>query len=122
MTTDSFLHSNFLLIAKSLVWLTDLIRPFGEKIQQRQLTPDLQIALNLPPLMSDSASLHRVVSELLQNTCKYTLSHEKISLNVSFNSEHVQIKISNFEVEIPSEELSQIFDKFYRVPGGNRWK
>lgn len=103
-------------------WLTDLIQPFAEKIQQRQITLDLQIAPDLPLLMSDSASLHRVVSELLQNACKYTPPHEKISLDVSFNWEHVQIKVSNFGVEIPHEELPQIFDKFYRVPGGDRWK
>lgn len=103
-------------------WLTDLIQPFEEKIQQRQLTLDLQIAPNLPLLMSDSASLHRVVSELLHNACKYTPSHEKISLNVSSSWEHVQIELSNFGIEIPSEELPRIFDKFYRVPGGDRWK
>lgn len=102
--------------------LTDVIQPFEEQIQQRQLTLDLQIAPNLPPLRSDSANLHRVVSELLQNACKYTPPHEKISLNVSSNMEYVQIEISNFGVEIPSEELPRIFDKFYRVPGSDRWK
>lgn len=103
-------------------WVTDLIQPFEEKIQQRQLTLDLQIAPNLLPLMSDSASLHRVVSELLQNACKYTPSHEKILLNVSSNGEHVQIKVSNFGVEISHEELTRIFDKFYRIPDSDRWK
>jgi signal transduction histidine kinase len=103
-------------------WLTDSVQPFEEQIQQRQLTLNLQIAPNLPPFMSDSANLHRVVSELLQNACKYTPPHEKISLNVSSNLEHVQIKISNFGVEIPREELPRIFDKFYRIPGSDRWK
>ena len=102
-------------------WLADLIQPFEEKIQQRQLTLDLQTAPDLPPLMSDAASLYRVVSELLNNACKYTPPRETISLNVSSYLDYVQIEVSNSGVEIPPEELPRIFDKFYRIPGGDRW-
>lgn len=34
----------------------------------------------------------------------------------------VQIQVRNSESEIPSTELERIFDKFYRVPQGDRWQ
>ncbi|MBD2074218.1 GAF domain-containing sensor histidine kinase [Phormidium sp. FACHB-592] len=40
--------------------LIDLIQPFKEQLQQRELTLDLQITPNLPTLKSDAASLQRV--------------------------------------------------------------
>jgi signal transduction histidine kinase len=103
-------------------WLTDLIQPFAEKIQQRQITLNLQIVPNLPPLVSDVASLHRVLSELLHNASKYTPPHETISLSVASELDSVQIKVCNSGVEIPDEELPRIFNKFYRIPGSDRWK
>lgn len=103
-------------------WLPDLLQSFEEHIQQRQLTLDLHISSHLPSLVSNSGSLHRVLSELLHNACKYTPPHETISLNVSCFMEYVQIQVSNSGIEIPHEELSQIFDKFYRIPGSDRWK
>jgi signal transduction histidine kinase len=103
-------------------WFTNLIQPFKELIQQRQLTLDLRIAPNLSTLISDSASLHRVLSELLNNACKYTPPHETISLSVFSELNSVHIKISNSGIEIPAEELPRVFDKFYRIPGSDRWK
>ncbi|MBD2070122.1 GAF domain-containing sensor histidine kinase [Leptolyngbya sp. FACHB-671] len=103
-------------------WLIDLIRPFEDRIQQRQITLELQIAPCLPTIVSDSDTLHRVLSELLHNACKYTPPHETISIHARSSSECVQIEIRNSGVEIPVEEQLRIFDKFYRIPNSDRWK
>lgn len=103
-------------------WLAPVIQPFENCLQQRQITLDLHITPHLPTLISNSVSLHRVLTELLHNACKYTPPHETISLRVSSYSNSVQIKVSNSGVEIPQEELPRIFDKFYRIPGIDRWK
>ncbi|MBF2079752.1 MAG: sensor histidine kinase [Synechococcales cyanobacterium T60_A2020_003] len=34
----------------------------------------------------------------------------------------MQIQVRNSESEVPSTELERIFDKFYRVPQGDRWQ
>lgn len=103
-------------------WLTDLICPFEDRIQQRQITLELQIAPCIPTLVSDSDTLHRVLSELLHNACKYTPPHEIISIHARSSSECVQIEISNSGVEIPVAEQLRVFDKFYRIPSSDRWK
>lgn len=103
-------------------WLVDLLQPFKERFQQRQLALNLQVAPDLPALISNAASLQRVLSELLHNACKYTPPYEAVSIGVSSNLDFVQIQVSNAGAQIPSEELPRIFDKFYRIPGGDRWK
>ncbi|MBD2517017.1 GAF domain-containing sensor histidine kinase [Nostoc sp. FACHB-973] len=103
-------------------WLHYIIQPFEKRIEERQLALKLDFAPNLPTLLSNSAHLQRVFSELLHNACKYTPPHETISLTVLAELEQVQICVSNSGVEIPSKELPRIFEKFYRVPSSDRWK
>jgi len=75
------------------------------------------------------------LSELLNNACKYTPEEGEIVLSVcyklgsSWQSEElgqgVAVAISftiNNQAEIPQTELPHIFEKFYRVPGADRWK
>ncbi|HEY9640007.1 MAG TPA: CHASE2 domain-containing protein [Coleofasciculaceae cyanobacterium] len=107
-------------------WLPQLIHPFYERAATRQQTLYLQIAPHLPSLYSDSSSLGRVVTELVNNACKYTPPAGKIEVAVSVTSQRSDsrmiLQISNSGSEIPAVELSKIFDKFYRVTSGDRWE
>ena len=77
----------------------------------------VDIDSELPPLNSDASILERVITELLNNACKYTNCGENITLSACLiNRSEIQIRVSNTGIEIPSEELSKIFDKFYRLP------
>ncbi len=76
----------------------------------------------LPSIISDSASVERIVAELLNNACKYTPPHEHITLIARANKEKIQLKVCNSGVEIPQQELKRIFDKFYRLPSHDPWK
>ena len=125
-------------------WLPQILEPFYERTQSRQQNLQVNIASDLPPLATDSASLGRIVAELLNNACKYTPPREQITVSidrVESRSEMtdvsmtdsqesglasrpaaVFIQVSNSGVEIPADELPKVFEKFYRVPGGDRWK
>ncbi|WP_216351298.1 GAF domain-containing protein [Leptolyngbya sp. 'hensonii'] len=108
-------------------WLANLMEPFQERVQSRQQLLQVHLQPDLLPLTSDSACLSRIVVELLNNACKYTPPGETISLAVSYAPETfvdpcLQIRVCNSGVEIPAPELTRIFEKFYRVPGIDRWK
>ncbi len=66
--------------------------------------------------------MERTVAELLNNACKYTPPGECITVTARANKEKIQLLVSNSGVEIPSAELSHIFEKFYRVPSHDPWK
>ncbi|MCY7393158.1 MAG: ATP-binding protein, partial [Leptolyngbyaceae cyanobacterium CAN_BIN12] len=68
-----------------------------------------------------------VLAELLNNACKYTPPKGEIILSVERldpcgdRAADIVFSVAN-QVEIPAAELSRIFDKFYRVPNGDRWR
>jgi PAS domain S-box-containing protein len=129
-------------------WLTKVIEPFQERTQNRQQTLSLHIPPHLPDFTSDPSCLGRILAELLNNACKYTPPGETISLSVQVlettepalskgkmlstgsyafsllapSTISLRICVCNSGVEIPAHELSRIFDKFYRIAGGDRWK
>jgi PAS domain S-box-containing protein len=104
-------------------WLAEMARPFQERACSREQTLKIQLPpQSLPPLMSDIPALERILSELLNNACKYTPPGETIGITVTPDSDLMRFTISNSGVEIPEPERSRIFDKFYRVPNGDPWK
>jgi signal transduction histidine kinase len=103
----------------------DLIQPFQERTGARQQVLTLDLAQDLPILHTDKAGFERVLAELLHNACKYTSPAGKIHLEVGVSGltagKTVLIRIGN-QADIPAAELTKVFDKFYRLPNGDRWK
>lgn len=103
-------------------WLPQLVAPFQERAQRRQQTLQVNISSTIPPFLCDQASLERIITELLNNACKYTPPNEQITVTASAKGGLIQFSVSNSGVEIPASELSRIFDKFYRIPSTDPWK
>jgi signal transduction histidine kinase len=105
-------------------WLHHIIDPFQERAQRRHQILELQYDSALPDsLVSDPPSLARILSELLNNACKYTPPEERIICSVATTTNSgLQFRVCNFGVEIPLEEIPRIFEKFYRVPKTDPWK
>lgn len=105
-----------------LKWLAAIVSSYQEQATARTLTLHLQMPEVLPTLVSDAEKLTSVVRELLANACKYTPPDEVITVEVKLLDERVQLSVSNTGKAIPADALPHLFDKFYRVPGGDRWK
>lgn len=103
-------------------WLLQIVEPFAERIRNASQTLRLDIPPTLPPLVSDSSSLERILAELLNNACKYTPSGEQIALTAAAGLDTIELKVINAGNPIPSNELPRIFDKFYRIPSTDPWK
>jgi PAS domain S-box-containing protein len=103
-------------------WLAKVVEPFQERAHSRQQTLQINIPANLPSIVSDCASVGRIVAELLNNACKYTPPGEHIILTARAKNEKIQLQVCNSGVEIPEKELTRVFDKFYRVPSHDPWK
>ena len=104
-------------------WLSQLVESFQQRAEARRLNLILDIfQTQIPPLVSDISSLERLLGELLNNACKYTPPGERIIVSVRTQPGKVQLKVTNFGTEIPTEEFSRIFDKFYRVESADPWK
>ncbi|MFP4122840.1 MAG: response regulator [Coleofasciculus sp.] len=121
-------------------WISELMQPFAAWAQFQQQRLHIDIAPNLPPLVSDQLSLTRILKELLNNAFQYTPAGEDIGVTVrlgetgnvetlhatSLRQENrfcaVEIQVSNSGVEIPPEEQEKIFEPFHRIPSPYPWK
>lgn len=103
-------------------WLPELVEPFVERARNSQISLQVDLPADLPPLVSDPVCLGRILAELLNNACKYTPPGERIAIALSVAQGKMQIKVSNSGVEIPAQELPCIFDKFYRASSSNLCK
>jgi len=68
----------------------------------------------------DKLHLHGVILNLLDNSLKYTEQKPEISIDISQDNKETLISISDNGIGIPIEYRDKIFDKFFRVPMGDK--
>ncbi|MEM6597693.1 MAG: HAMP domain-containing sensor histidine kinase [Cyanobacteria bacterium P01_C01_bin.69] len=103
-------------------WLPNLVNGFRPRAASRAQEITLAIPQNLPQLLSDLASIDRILAELINNACKYTPPQHSIDVAVVGSPHSIKLCVTNTGVEINEKERERIFDKFYRVPSADPWK
>lgn len=112
------------------IQLQELLPHIAEGFQDRATTQQQPLHLSippaLPPIVSDRAALTRIVSELLNNACKYTPMGGAIEVVAAVVSEAptaaMTITVRNAGVEIYPDQQARIFEPFYRIPNSDPWK
>ncbi len=101
-------------------WLTPTIEPFIDRADTRHQKLTTSISEWLPIIATDRTYLTKIVTELLNNACKYTQVDGKILIAIDSNpnSQWLTIAIKN-QAEIAERDLPYIFDRFYRIPGSD---
>jgi signal transduction histidine kinase len=101
-------------------WLTPTIEPFIDRADTRHQKLTTSISEWLPTIATDRTYLTKIVTELLNNACKYTQVDGKIlvAIDSNPNSQWLTIAIKN-QAEIAERDLPYIFDRFYRIPGSD---
>jgi signal transduction histidine kinase len=95
-------------------WLERMIAAIAPKLESRCLNVELDCQVS--EIVGDAEILGQVVRELLHNACKYAPPNSLIEITASAE----RIRIAN-EGDLPPEVLPRLFDRFYRVPGGDPW-
>ncbi|HEY9699342.1 MAG TPA: PAS domain S-box protein [Trichocoleus sp.] len=105
-------------------WIPQLVDPFLDRLQRLEQHLSLALPETLPLIMTDPVMLMRVITELIDNACKYTPEREMIHITARYQSSQFQILVQNTGIEIPPQEQSRVFEKFYRIPNAdpNRYK
>ncbi len=80
----------------------------------------VDMAPTLPLLRVDYILIEQVLINLLDNAAKYSAKGSAIDLVLRQAAESIVITITDAGVGIPSGELEQVFDMFYRVKASDR--
>jgi two-component system sensor histidine kinase BaeS len=107
-----------LALEKRMVDVGDLLRDaqvnFGPQADDRGVTLALDLPAELPPVEADRRRISQVVSNLLTNALRHTPQGGRVMLSAAATEDAVEVVVSDTGTGIPAEDLSYIFERFWR--------
>lgn len=89
-----------------------IIERHAAEARSHRLSADLPT--QLPPVLADRNALRRVLCGLVENSIKYTPDGGRITLSAHQDEEGVAISVADTGCGINAEDISHVFEKFYR--------
>lgn len=90
----------------------DLLLPAAQRKDQALL---VEISRTLPRVLGNPDYIERAISNLIDNAIKYTPERGSIHVTGILEGDFVVVEISDNGIGIPPEDLSRVFERFYRV-------
>jgi two-component system sensor histidine kinase KdpD len=99
----------------------DLINSTLKQLEKelKHFTVEVDIPQDMPFLKIDFILIEQVLKNILYNASIYTPAGTEINIRTKFDEENCYISIADKGPGIPQEQLTHIFDKFYRTEGKN---
>lgn len=95
--------------------LSQLLEEFYPNFMEKNLAYELQSNVPAKVIMADGNLLARLFDNLINNAIKYGAEGKRILVKVHATDTIVTVSVTNYGYVIPKEELSLLFEKFYRV-------
>ncbi|HEX8532087.1 MAG TPA: HAMP domain-containing sensor histidine kinase [Cytophagales bacterium] len=118
------LEKDELKLKKETVHLHDLLttvaEPFGVLLAEREGTLTFDLTARPDAVVADPLHLTNVVYNLLDNAVKYTCNRPDIRIATRNEKNGICLNVTDNGIGIAPEHQKRVFEKFYRVPTGNR--
>jgi two-component system phosphate regulon sensor histidine kinase PhoR len=83
--------------------------------QQKNIHFEFSPGGDVPTIQGDRNSMEGIFTNLISNAIKYTHDGGKVTISLEDHDGFVKVSVADTGIGIKSEDLSRIFDKFYRV-------
>jgi signal transduction histidine kinase len=94
----------------------DVLR--GVVAELAETHPDHSIELHAPdtlPGATDPLRLRQILSNLIDNACKYSAPASIVAVTLASDDQHVTIDVTDRGRGIPPEDVQRVFERFERV-------
>jgi two-component system sensor histidine kinase KdpD len=89
------------------------LEQLGARIENHNVK--VNVPMDFPLVPMDFTLMVQVIVNLLENAVKYSPENSLIEISSTLDGEKIRVQIADRGVGIPIEDLTRIFDKFYRV-------
>lgn len=113
-------ESGTLALHKETVEVEGLMREAAEAARPlagaRQVSLDVEVSSPLPPVDADGVRLREVLGNLVANALRHTPAGGRVVLTATDDPAHIVLRVSDTGSGIAPENLSRIFDRFFKGP------
>ncbi len=118
-STKDVYHMESVKLADIMNKVIDDIKTHAQK---KNITIDVYLPLDLPPMMADQKALNEVFSNLLTNAVKYTRENGAVNVSAKQKRNSIKIDVADTGIGISSKDLPHIFEEFYRAPNAKSYE
>lgn len=97
-----------------------VLNNIGLQIEQREGEVELNFDAENEIVEADEVHLTNILYNLLDNAIKYSPGKPHITLQTRSSPEGISVTVADRGLGMTKDQLSRVFEKFYRVPTGNR--
>ncbi|MCI2105197.1 MAG: HAMP domain-containing histidine kinase [Intestinimonas sp.] len=98
-------------VAKTVRSVEHMLSPLAA---QQGISMELELDSNCVVLATDD-DLYQIIFNLMENAVKYNQPGGRVMVNLRAEGDLVTLTVEDTGVGIPEEDLSKVFDRFYRV-------
>ncbi len=95
--------------------LKEVVDFMQAKAEEQEVTLKLAVPPDLPPVRADHRSMEEVFTNLVCNAINYSPDGGEVTISAFSHGDYVEVRVSDCGIGIDPEEITKIFDKFYRV-------
>ena len=95
--------------------IRDVHAAIALEAKRREQDLNLELEWKMPNIMGDRARIEQVLMNIISNAIKYTPDGGTINICGGRSGNNVWVKVEDTGIGIPKEDLSRVFDRFYRV-------
>src|SRR6266568_802049 len=89
--------------------------PLQGQFAEKGLDLNVSLPEDLPPVIADPARAGQILTNLLVNALRYTPAPGRVEVTVSRKDGMIAFRVTDTGVGLTPEQLSHIFERFYRV-------
>jgi signal transduction histidine kinase len=93
----------------------DVAQKFAPRAQKKNVDVRVHAGRDVPLAHGDVGMLERALENLIDNAVRYAPRGSRVEVDVARDGDMVRVEVSDEGPGIPSEEQSNIFDRFYRL-------